>query len=369
MKGYILMLMIFPQIFFCSKKDTTIIIPKVSEVDLELVVDSVDIPWGLDFLPDGSTMYTEKEGMVYQVKEGKKYLVGNVPDVYYRGQGGLLDLRLHPDFSNNRKIYFSLSKNSPDGEGGNTAIVSAIFDGKELKDFNTIYQASPGSSKGYHFGSRIVFDDQGYLFFTIGDRGDHDQNPQDIKRDGGKVYRIHDDGRIPSDNPFYSTEGAKTAIWSYGHRNQQGMAIHPASREIWTNEHGPKGGDELNIIRKGANYGWPVITYGINYNGTIITDQKEKEGMEQPVYYWIPSIGPSGMCFISSSTYPDWQGNILIGSLSFSYLERLVMDGTKVVKREKLFENIGRVRNVVQAPDGYVYVAVESKGIFRMIPK
>ncbi|MEM7381907.1 MAG: PQQ-dependent sugar dehydrogenase, partial [Bacteroidota bacterium] len=217
-------------------------------------------------------------------------------------------------------------------------------------------------------GSRLEFDNEGYLYFSIGDRGARDENPQDIRRNGGKIYRIHDDGRIPEDNPFVGTEGAVEAAFTYGNRNPQGMAKNPATGAIWIHEHGPRGGDEINIVQKGLNYGWPVITYGINYSGTPITDITEKEGMEQPIYYWVPSIGPSGMTFVNSDKFPDWNGNLLVGSLAFQYLERLVLEDNKVTYREKLMEDIGRVRNVRQGPDGLIYVAVEGKGIYKLSP-
>ncbi|CAN0441405.1 unnamed protein product, partial [Scytosiphon promiscuus] len=203
--------------------------------------------------------------------------------------------------------------------------------------------------------------------FSIGDRGDRDVHPQDITRDGGKIYRLNADGSIPSNNPFVNTEGAKTAIYSYGHRNPQGLVKNPMTGEIWDNEHGPQGGDEINIIEKGKNYGWPVITYGINYSGTPITDKTEMEGMEQPIHYWVPSIAPSGMAFVTSDKYPEWKGNLLIGSLKFQYLERLELKGNKVVYREKLMPEMGRVRDVRQAPDGFIYVAVEGKGIYKLL--
>ena len=225
------------------------------------------------------------------------------------------------------------------------------------------------TTKGQHFGSRIVFDNEGYLFFSIGERGARDVNPQDLSRDGGKIYRVFDDGSIPEDNPFVTKEGAKTAIYSYGHRNPQGLIKHPETGEIWDHEHGPKGGDEINIIKKGANYGWPMVTYGINYGGTPITEKREMEGIEAPIHYWTPSIAPSGMAFVTSEKYPNWKGSLLVGSLSFQYLERLEMDGNKVISREKFMEDEGRVRDVRQGPDGLIYVAIEGKGIYKLIPK
>jgi glucose/arabinose dehydrogenase len=206
------------------------------------------------------------------------------------------------------------------------------------------------------------------LFFSIGDRGNHKENPQDITRDAGKVYRINPNGTIPNSNPFFNTKDAKKAIFSYGNRNIQGMAVHPVTGEIWTHEHGPKGGDEINIIKSGKNYGWPKVSYGINYDGSILTDKTTMPGIENPIHYWVPSIAPSGMAFVTGNKYPEWKGNLLVGSLKFQYLNMCVLNNNKVIKEEKLLEGLGRVRNVIQAPDGFIYVAIEFKGIVRITP-
>lgn len=335
----------------------------------ELVVSDINIPWGMAFLPDGSMLITEKAGELIHFKNGKKTLVEGVPEVYVRGQGGFMGIKLHPNYETNGWIYFAYASAEGEGDGGNTAIMRAKLDHNTLVEKQVLYKAEPNSKKGQHFGSRIEFDNDGYLYFSIGERGERDINPQDITRDCGKIYRLHDDGRIPTDNPFVNSENAKPAIYSYGHRNPQGLIKHPKTGKIWEHEHGPQGGDEINIIQKGKNFGWPVISYGINYSGTPFTDITEKEGIEQPLFYWIPSIAPSGMAFVTSNKYPDWKGNILVGSLKFGYLERLVLNKKKVVKREKLLDKIGRVRDVIQAPDGYIYVAVEGKGIVKIVPK
>ena len=335
----------------------------------EIVVPDLTISWGMVFLPDNSILITEKSGELIHFKGGNKIMIEGVPTVYIRGQGGLLDIELHPNYEENGWIYLSHSSKEGDGDGGNTAITRAKLNGNTLVEKELIYKAGPNTKKGNHFGSRIEFDNQGYLFFSIGDRSNRDENPQDITKDCGKIYRLNDDGTIPNDNPFINEAKAKTGIYSYGHRNPQGMTKNPFTGAIWVNEHGPKGGDEINIIEKGKNFGWPVISYGINYNGTSFTDITEKEGMEQPLFYWVPSIAPSGMTFVNSDIYSNWQGNVLVGSLKFKYLERLVLEDNKVTKREKLFEDIGRVRNVLQAPDGYIYMAVEGKGIVKIIPE
>ena len=320
------------------------------------------------FLPDGSLLITEKSGELIHFKDGVKQEIAGVPEVYNRGQGGLLDIQLSPNYANDGFIYITYSSTEGDGKGGNTALMRAKLSGTTLTDQEVLYKATPNTTKGQHWGSRIVFDDAGHVFFTAGERGERDINPQDISRDNGKVYRLNLDGSIPADNPFVNTADAKVAIWSYGHRNPQGMIVNPETNEIWVHEHGPRGGDEINVIKKGANYGWPVITYGINYSGTEITDETQKEGMEQPLYYWVPSIAPSGMAFVSSDTYPELKGNILVGSLKFVYLEALYLnDANEVIKREKLLDGIGRVRNVIEGPDGFIYVGVEGVGIVKLV--
>ncbi|MWW25897.1 PQQ-dependent sugar dehydrogenase [Algibacter lectus] len=334
----------------------------------EVVVPDLNIPWGMVFLPDGSMLITEKAGELIHFKNGTKTNISGLPEVYLRGQGGLLDIEIHPDYAHNGWIYITYASAEGEGDGGNTALMRGKLKNNAFVEKQLLYKAGPNTKKGQHFGSRIEFDNDGYLYFSIGERGNRDENPQDITRDCGKIYRLNDDGSIPTDNPFVNTPNAKTAIYSYGHRNPQGMAIHPETGAIWVNEHGPKGGDEINIITKGKNYGWPVISYGVNYSGTAFTEITEKEGMEQPLFYWVPSIAPSGMTFVTSDKYPDWKNNILVGSLKFQYLERLVLENNKVVKREELFKDIGRVRNVIQGPDGYIYVAAEGTGIVKIIP-
>lgn len=335
----------------------------------ELVVSGLQNPWGLDFLPDGSILVTEKAGKLFLCKDGNKKDITGLPEIKVQGQGGLMDVELHPNFTQNKFIYLSYASPEGEGRGANTAIMRAKLEGTNLTNQRVLYKASPNTGRGQHFGSRLVFDDAGYLYFSVGDRGNRSENPQDVTRDCGKIYRIHDDGRIPADNPFFAQADAKKAIWSYGHRNPQGLIKNPFNGEIWEHEHGPRGGDEINIIKKGKNYGWPIITYGINYSGTKITDETAREGMEQPIYYWVPSIAPSGMEIVSSDKYPEWKGSILAGSLAFQYLERLEIKNNKVVHREKLMDGMGRVRSVRQAPDGFIYVGVEGKGVYKLIPK
>ncbi|WP_282135124.1 PQQ-dependent sugar dehydrogenase [Seonamhaeicola maritimus] len=368
----ILLIVIFVTCFSCAQQaESEIKAAEPANINYmtQVVVPDLTIPWGMTFLPDGSMLITEKSGELIHFKNGEKINIEGAPDVYVRGQGGFLDIELHPNYENNGWIYMTHSSTEGEDEGGNTALIRAKLNGNTLVDTEVLYKAGPNTKKGQHWGSRIEFDNEGFLYFSIGDRGNRDVNPQDITRDCGKIYRLHDDGSVPADNPFVDTENAKTAIYSYGHRNPQGMVKNPFTGAIWVNEHGPKGGDEINIIEKGNNYGWPVISYGINYSGTTFTDITEKEGMEQPLFYWVPSIAPSGMAIVSSDKYPDWEGNVLVGSLKFEYLERLVLENNEVTKREKLFEGEGRVRNVVQAPDGYIYVAIENLGIARIVQK
>lgn len=334
----------------------------------QIIVPDLDVPWGFTFLTDNAILISEKKGELILFKDGKKTQINGLPEIDTRGQGGLLDIELHPEYKNNGWIYFSYASLIGEGRGSNTAIMRAKIKDNQLIEKELIYKATPNSTKGQHFGSRIAFNN-GYLFFTIGERGDRDINPQDITRDCGKVYKLFDDGRIPEDNPFYNTPDAKKAIYSYGHRNPQGMKIHPETGEIWIHEHGPKGGDEINIIKAGKNYGWPKATYGINYYGTKISDFTELPGIEPPIHYWTPSIAPSGMAFITSDKYPDWKGNLLVGSLKFKYISRCMLKGNSIKNEEKLLEGLGRVRSIKQAPDGYIYVGIENLGIVKLLPK
>lgn len=352
----------------CAQEDTSIQTLE-NDYEHEVVISDIVAAWGMDFFKDGSFLVTSKEGQVFYHKNGATKKVADIPNVYNRGQGGLLDIKIHPDYPEKPWVYFTHASTEGEEEGGHTALVRAEFKNGELSNMETLYKASPNTTKGVHFGSRLEFDRDGYLYMSIGERGAREVNPQDITRDGGKIYRFHDDGSIPEDNPFYNQENAKKAVYSYGHRNPQGMEMHPESGEIWVHEHGPRGGDEINIIKKGANYGWPVISYGINYDGTEFTDKTSMPGMEQPFYYWVPSIAPSGMTFVTSDKYPELKGNILAGSLKFQYLEHLAIDENGVQKREKLLDKIGRVRSVEQSPDGFIYLGVEGVGIVKMIPK
>lgn len=355
----------------CAQETRQNDVPLSSNTDYsyEVIVPELVNPWGMAFLPDGSLLITEKSGVLIHAKNGIKTPISGVPEVVTRNQGGLLDIKLHPEFKNNNTVYLTYSSPEGEGEGAHTALMMARLENNTLTNQKVLYKGSPNTRKGHHFGSRIVFDDSGHLYFSIGDRGERDENPQDITRDGGKIYRLNLDGSVPKDNPFVGQAGAREAIFSYGHRNPQGMAVHPKTGEIWLHEHGPRGGDEINISRAGKNFGWPVISYGINYSGTSFTDITKKEGMEQPIYYWVPSIAPSGMAFVAGSKDKHLEGNILAGSLKFQYLEHLILKKDKVVRREKILEDVGRVRNVTMGPDGFIYLGVEGKGILKLIKK
>ena len=341
---------------------------ELKKYTLENVTSGIPIPWGMTWLPDGTMLVTEKSGILYQIKDGIKTEIKNVPKVYNRGQGGLLDIVLHPKYAENGWIYITYASPEGEGEGGNTKLIRAKLQEGSLTQIESLYKAGPNTTKGQHFGSRIAFDKEGFLYFSAGERGNHFVNPQDITRDNGKIYRLNDDGSIPKDNPFVGKEGAKEAIYSYVHRNPQGLAMNPITGDIWEHEHGPQGGDEINIIKKSANYGWPVVTYGIDYDGTSISKETEKPGIEKPIYYWLPSIAPSGMAFVTSDRYPDWKGHLLVGSLKFQYLELVKLKGDAIIGRQKIATDIGRVRNIAQGPDGYIYIGVEGKGIFKIIP-
>ena len=372
MKVYLKVLLIilfFNQNIFSQEKNEIANDPISINYDIIKIYDYNKIIWAFEFIDENTIIFTDKKGKIFILKNNKIQEISGVPEIYFMGQGGLMDIELHPKFDQNNKIFLSFAESSNKNDGGNTAIMSAILDQNKLINKEILYRGKENSTKGQHWGSRIQFDKEGFLFFTIGDRGSRNVNPQDLSRDGGKVYRINEDGSIPQDNPFVNKNDIIDAIYSYGHRNPQGIFLHPETGMIWTNEHGPKGGDEINIIRKGKNYGWPTITYGKNYNGTIITNLKNLFGMEQPLYYWTPSIAPSSFEYITSDKYDNWKGNLLAGSLSFGYLERLVLDDqNKVIFREKIAKDIGRVRDVVESPDGYIYLSVENKGIFKLIP-
>jgi len=338
---------------------------------LDTIASGLKRPWGITFLGNGNMLIADRTGELYERNtKGDLIPVKGMPVIKEIGQGGLMDLDIHPDYENNGWIYLSYTKPHIDNEEMlTTAVMRARLKDKTLIDKEEIFEALPYSKRRHHFGCRLEFDREAYLYLSIGDRGNRDENPQALDNHCGKIHRIHDDGSIPSDNPYVDVKGAMASVFTHGNRNPQGVAMNPVDGSIWENEHGPRGGDEINIIEKGKNYGWPVISYGINYNGTIFTEETHKEGMEQPVQVWLPSIGVCGMTFVKSNRYPNWENNLLSGSLRFKYLERAVIEGDEVIHTEKILENIGRLRVVEVGPDGYIYVGVEEPGlVFKLVP-
>lgn len=340
---------------------------------LETLTDDIPgIPWGLEQLPTGEILVTERGGRLFLVGSDKQLTeITGVPDVASQGQGGLLDVLIHPDFENNAWVYLSYSRINPNNSSERTtAVARARLEGNNLVEVENIFTALPYLNSGQHFGSRLVFDRDGYLYVSVGDRGNRDVYPQELDNAIGKIHRIQDDGQIPTDNPFYTTPGAVNSIFTYGTRNPQGMSLHPETGAVWEGEHGPQGGDEINILEAGNNNGWPVISYGINYDGTTFTDLTALDGMEQPVYHWTPSIAPCGMTFVSSDFYGNWRNDLFVGSLKFEYLHRLKMNGNEVVGHETLLEGIGRVRDAQMGRDGYLYIVVEGPGrLIRLVPE
>ncbi len=333
------------------------------------VVDGLMNPWSMAFLPGDDILVTERPGRLRIIRKGKllEAPVPGVPQVVVRGQGGLLDVVLHPNFASNRLVYLSYSKPSGDSGAATTAVARGRFENDRLTGVEDIFVAATKGAPG-HFGSRLAFDKSGFLFITVGDRmvppaSDLPAHPaQNLSNHHGKIIRLQDDGKVPPDNPFVGKEGARPEIWSYGHRNPQGLAIHPETGEVWAVEHGPQGGDELNNIRKGLNYGWPVIGYGVNYgSGNAIHSGTHKAGMEQPANIWVPSIGISGLMFYTGDKFPGWKGSAFVGGLSGDQLDRLTITGQKAELADILFRRQGRVRDVRQGLDGFIYIAIDGE--------
>jgi aldose sugar dehydrogenase len=344
------------------------------------VADGLIQPWSIAFLPGGDTLITERPGRLRILRQGKllPQAVEGVPKVYHVGQGGLLEVMPHPNFASNRLLYLTYSKTAGLEGDSRTALIRGRFENDKLVDVKEIFDAV---SKGRgHYSGKVAFDKNGYLFLTLGDRqvppeGKLEAHPaQDLTNHHGKVIRLHDDGRVPTDNPFVNRPGAKPEIWSYGHRNLQGLAVHPETGELWADEHGPQGGDELNRIQPGKNYGWPVIGFGVNYTtGLAIHSGTHKEGMEQPVKVWVPSIGISGLMIYTGDKFPAWRGNFFIGGMAGQQLSRLTMKDGRVVNEELLVQQMGRIRDIRQSPDGYIYLVTDDRDpkptpIYRLEP-
>jgi glucose/arabinose dehydrogenase len=345
---------------------------KSSKANYRLVTLARDLeqPWSIAFLPDGRILVTERPGRLRMFANGRleRAPLGGVPKVYARGQGGLLDVCLHPNFAQNRALYLSYSA---EGSGGAaTTVARAELGDGALRSVRTIFEALPRASGGLHFGSRIAFDRSGLMYVTTGERYQRDR-AQDLNDLGGKVVRLRDDGTVPADNPFVGQPNVRPEIFTWGHRNPQGMAMHPETGRMWEAEHGPRGGDELNLLKAGANYGWPRATYGIDYSGAIISPHKTLPGMEDPVRYWVPSISPSGLCFYTGDRFPGWKGSLFTGALSNFALFRIELDGERYRGEERLLiDRLPYIRDVRQGPDGLLYLVTHADdgGLFRVEP-
>jgi glucose/arabinose dehydrogenase len=328
-------------------------------ISVVTVAEDLEQPWGLAFLPDGRMLVTEKAGRLRLVGQDGSLSepLAGVPEVYGGGQGGLLDVALDPDFAANRLVYLSFSE--PGDGGSGTAVARGRLGADRLEGVEVIWRQQPKLDSGHHFGSRLVFLKDGTLIVTLGDRNQRQYIP-DMKAHIGKLVRINRDGTIPQDNPFVGNDAYAPDIYSLGHRNVQGATLNEATGELWTVEHGARGGDEINVPKPGRNYGWPVISYGREYSGGKIGEGTSKSGLEQPVYYWDPSIAPSGMTFYTGDKFPAWKGNLFVGALKFQLLARLEVDGTRIVREERLLEDMGeRIRDVRQGPDGYLYLLTD----------
>lgn len=336
------------------------------------VATGIAIPWGMVWLNDTDLLVTDRSGELRMIRNDTllEQVITGVPKVDARGQGGLLDIEKDPNYETNGWLYLAYSGFEGDAKGSNTSVVRAKLDksSMSLTDVEVIFDGSPNTSNPRHFGSRLEFGSDGHLYISVGDRGERSEYPQRLDADAGKIHRINPDGSIPKDNPFVGKKDHNDTIYSYGHRNPQGMARHPKTGDIWTHEHGPRGGDEINRVKAGVNYGWPVISYGINYSGTSFTDITSKEGMEQPDWQWTPSIAPSGMVFVTGDQYPEFKGHMLVGALKFAHGVLVEMKDDKVVAHYKLFEGAGRIRSLSTSPDGTIYLGVDGSGIFKVVP-
>lgn len=348
-----------------SPTDSQVYESEGQKFQVETLTRRGDVVWGFDFLADGRIVFTERAGPVgvLDIKTKSVKMLTGAPKVWARGQGGMMDVRVHPD---SQKIFLTYSE--PVGEGATTSLVSARLSGQQLIQVKKIFAAREANSSVIQFGSRIEFDKTGHIFVSIGDR-DQRERVQDLAYDIGKVVRINEDGTAPKDNPFVNRPGARPEIWSYGHRSPEGFATHPVTGELWLAEMGPKGGDEINIIKPGANYGWPDVTYGVEYSGEPI-GPSSKPGTEQPVEHWVPSISPSAIAFYSGDVFPKWKGNAFLANLSGMHLRRLVITGNKVTKQEPLLKNLNlRFRNVRTGPEGYLYISTDDGRIARLVPR
>lgn len=348
-----------------NKEDPKVLLPV--EITMDTLLLGLEQPWGMTFLPDGRILIAEKLGQMLAYENGNRTTLSGMPAVRAVGQGGLMDVALHPDYTANGWIYFSATVDS--GSVFSTALFRAKINGNNLESVQKLFQSNQLITDGAHFGSRIVFDTERYVYLCLGERNQRNQS-QSLGSHAGKVVRLKDDGTIPTDNPYFNTPGAAREVWTYGHRNPQGMVRHPQSGVIWLHEHGPQGGDEINLLEKGANYGWPLATFGINYNGQIISRDTAVDGTLQPIYYWKPSIAPCGMDFYFSDSIPQWKGNLFLGALAGQHLNMLEVSGSSIVKETRMLQGYARFRCVKQGPDGYLYFLTEGPGVLaRFRPK
>ena len=343
-----------------------------AKVDLVQVVEKLQYPWAMDFLPGSEALVTEKPGRLQKVnlETGKKTEIQNLPEIHAVGQGGLLDVMVHPDFKQNQKIFLTFSAPLNASGDATTTLISARLEGQQLSDQKILFQADPALPGGHHFGSRVRMAKDGMLYFSVGERG-RMKEAQDPQNHLGTVIRLQENGKVPQDNPFLKNRKGRAEIFSYGHRNPQGMALHPKSGKIWVHEHGPQGGDEINILKAGANYGWPKTTFGEQYGGGKIGIGPKSPGIEEPLLHWTPSIAPSGMDFYQGDIFPNWNGDLLVGSLKFRMLVRVDLEGSLVQGQEVVFQDrIGRVRDVRVSPEGKIYLLNDEYrgGIFRLDP-
>ncbi|WP_203291690.1 PQQ-dependent sugar dehydrogenase [Maricaulis parjimensis] len=335
-----------------------------ADFTLVTIAEGLDHPWSLVFLPDGDMLVSERSGRLRYVEDGtlRPRPVAGLPDILVDNQGGLLGLALHPEFETNRWVYFAFAEGR--SAANHTALARGRLseDGSALEAVETLFRVNIDKARGFHFGGRLAFLQDGTLILGLGEGGRYRDEAQNLANHLGTIIRLNDDGTVPFDNPFATTRGALPEIYSWGHRNVQGIALNPQTGSVWVNEHGPRGGDEINILRPGRNYGWPVISYGINYDGTPVSDATHADGMEQPIWFWDPSIAPSAMTFYQGEEFPDWQGDLLVAALVAQKLVRFEVEGDRIISQEDMLTGLGeRFREVALGPDGHVYLLTDAR--------
>ena len=378
MREKILILLSLPLfILFSCEKETDEDLTGNPLLKMNTLLTGYEIIWGMDFLPDGDLIFGEKRGKLYRKNNETVTEITGFPEVLSAGQGGLLDIRVHPDYSKNGWVYASYAESNPSG-GGLLKLIRFKITNDQVQNIENIFTTNGSNTWFGHYGSRIVFDLGNYLYLSVGEGGAGsfggpntiNNNAQDRLSSWGKIHRLRDDGSIPADNPVIPGNSGPTSVYTYGHRNPQGLALHPETGEIWETEHGPRGGDEVNIIKRGENYGWPAYSIGINYDGTTISSGHNATGVKAPLHTWTPSIATGGIAFITSNKFKSWKGNLLVSGLVSQKLFRYVVDGEELIQEDVLLSNSGRVRNVIQAPDGSIYVSVENPGrIIQILPE